>query len=84
MQKTVWLYVLIVVTAAAGGWIYFARQQATTQPPVSQPPASSETIVVKPAPSDEDLNRKRLEGIGSIKDLRPVPIDPNSDRSNNK
>lgn len=67
-----WIVLAVSVTiVAAGGYYYYQTniQQTVTNvvPPVQQPQAS------QPA---EDLNRKRQEGIGSIKDLKRVEIPP--------
>ena len=76
MLRASWFYILIAAVVGAGGWYYYAHHQAVViqvpTPPVTQDAGS----VVSSKQSDEDLNRKRKEGIGSIKDLKTVPIDP--------
>jgi hypothetical protein len=74
MLKNIWVYVVVATIVGAGGWFYFAHHQTTiNQPPA---PATSQPIVVQPNRSDDELARKRQEGIGSIKELRPVQIEP--------
>ncbi|CAN7776546.1 hypothetical protein LJR084_007920 [Variovorax sp. LjRoot84] len=74
MQKTTWtLFAIIVAAAAGGGAYYLIQHQAVELTPsvVQQPP-----LPPAPAPNmtDDDLTRRKLEGIGSTRDLKPVPI----------
>jgi hypothetical protein len=77
MTKTVWFYVFAIAALAAGGWYYYFEYRHTVVD-VSKPQAEApNVVVVVPSnSSDEETNRKRQEGIGSIKDLKPVPIGP--------
>jgi hypothetical protein len=70
-----WIVLAVSVTVVAGGGYYF--YQTTVQQTV--------TPIVVPTPESpasqagDDLNKKRREGIGSIKDLKPVEI-PSSEQ----
>ena len=76
MLRATWFYVLLAAVVGAGGWYYYVYHQSLvtqisvpTAPGVSDPAASG-------IQTDEELNKKRQEGIGSIKDLKTVPIEP--------
>lgn len=74
MQKTTWTLLAIIVAAMAGsGAYYLIQHQAVKQ----APPAVQEAPLPKasaPKVIDSDLTQRKLEGIGSTRDLRPVPI----------
>lgn len=74
MQKTTLTLLTIIVVAAAGGGAYYATQHQI----VEQTPSVVQEPPIPPAPApkvtDEDLTRRKLEGIGSTRDLKPVPI----------
>jgi hypothetical protein len=71
MLRSVWFYVLAaVVVSTAGGWYLYEHQ--STQVVMSGEPAASAPM---PTPLQDDLQKKRLESIGSIKDLKTVPLD---------
>lgn len=86
MIKSVWLYAFAAVVVAGGGYYYYTRYHSeTTVNNLSQP-----TAVPAPAAasqgnsqgnSQDDLTRKTLEGIGSVKNLKPVQIPPAVDNS---
>jgi hypothetical protein len=59
------------ILAASAGLYYFVfvRSQHITQ--IAPPP---EVIVVQGKASDEELNKRRAEGIGSIKQLERVDL----------
>lgn len=42
--------------------------------PSAQPQGSA--VVIERKNNDEELNKKRLEGIGSVKKLKPVELGP--------
>jgi hypothetical protein len=84
MLKSIWFYLFIAAVMGAGGWYFYSHQQITVNQTITPAPASSQPIVVPPNQSDEELNRKRQEGIGSIKNLKPVQIGPSLDKSNGK
>ena len=74
--------ILISVTVAlaiVGGGAYYVthRSEVAVTVPVggasAQPPGS---VVVVEKKNDEDLTQKRLEGIGSVKTLKPVELGP--------
>jgi hypothetical protein len=75
-----WIVLAVSVTVVAAGGYYFYQttvQQTVTPivvPNQLEPPASQ---------AGDDLNKKRREGIGSIKDLKPVEI-PSSDQKPKK
>lgn len=74
MQKTTWTLLAIIITAVAGGGAYYLIQhQAVEQalPAVQEvplPKASAPKVI------DSDLTQRKLEGIGSTRDLKPAPI----------
>jgi hypothetical protein len=77
MARTIWVSILAAALVAAGGWYYYVHYQAslietTDARPTPEP---TQAISVDPKQSDAELNRKRQEGIGSIKDLKPVPLE---------
>lgn len=76
MFKSTWTYVALgLIVAAAGGGAYYYITRATIEQQV--PPSVSAPAPVAPsAPQDDDVKRKTLEGIGSIKNLTPVPLQP--------
>ena len=86
MLKRSWFYLLAIAVAGGGGWFYYTHYQTTLNQTIAPTPApnSSPVIVVQPKQSDDELNKKRQEGIGSIKDLKPVPIEPSSDKNRGK
>ncbi len=76
MNKTVLIYitVAIAVAGAAGGTYYLTQEARTVETPTA---VESAPIVVPAQPSNtNEVRRKTLEGIGSIKDLKPVPLQP--------
>ena len=79
MSRTSWLYVVLAIAVGAGGWFY-VRHYAVTQLYVATPTQSSQPVAQPAQPSDEELNRRRQQGIGSIKELRPVPLEPKERR----
>jgi len=86
MLRSVWFYLLAAAVVSTGGWFYYAHYQTTTyqaapSAPTSNAPSGAEG---QPKNADDELNKKRQEGIGSIKDLKPVPVEPNADRKPGK
>jgi len=73
MRRSAWLLILIAV-AGAGAFYYYERHYTLVREITTPAPSTSQVIVVPPSPSKDELNRKRVEGIGSIKDLKPVPL----------
>lgn len=69
-----WVVLVIAVTIVLGGGYYFYQTtfNQTVVPAVSVP---EQPQTPAPQPAD-DLNRRRQEGIGSIKNLKPVQIPP--------
>jgi hypothetical protein len=74
MQKTTWTLLAIIVAAATGGGAYYIIQHQT----VEQPPSVVQQPLLPPAPApkmpDDELTRRKLEGIGNTRDLKPVLI----------
>jgi hypothetical protein len=73
MFKIAWAYMVLsalVAAAGVGAYLYIAPA-ATGQ---SVPPSATAHREIAPStPRDEDVKRKILNGIGSIRDLNPVP-----------
>ena len=71
-----WIVFAVSVTVVAGGSYYYYTQHTTVNQLVVPPALIVEPPSVPPSSSVDDLNRKRKEGIGSIRDLKPVEIPP--------
>jgi hypothetical protein len=71
MQKTGWI-LLGVVAVAGTGAAYVALQHRSGVG--SSACAPSVTVATPPSDKHDDLLRRRLEGIGSTRDLKPVPL----------
>ncbi|PNG46136.1 hypothetical protein WDL1P3_00187 (plasmid) [Variovorax sp. WDL1] len=80
MFKSTWTYIALgFIVAAAGGAAYYYITHATIEK--QAPPSAAVPPSVAPAvPQDDDVKRKTLEGIGSIKNLKPVPLQPSPQR----
>lgn len=79
MLKSTWTYIALgFIVAAAGGGAYYYITHTTIEhvPPSAAAPPS----VAPSAPQNDDVKRKTLEGIGSIKNLKPVPLQPTQQR----
>ena len=82
MLKTKWIYLVLAVGVSAAGAAayYYTREQTTVETPavpaIQAPasPASGQTS------NDDEVKRRTLEGIGSIKKLQPVPLQPTPNR----
>ena len=81
MQKSIWVYTTITLLAVAAGGAYFYSREVTSVQ-ITEPslPAQPSSASASPSPDDEATKRKTLEGIGSIKQLKPVPIAPTPSR----
>ena len=80
MFKTTWTYIALgFIVAAAGGGAYYYITHATMEQHVP-PSAATPPSVAPTMPQDDDVKRKTLEGIGSIKNLKPVPLQPSPQR----
>ena len=67
------LTITVTILVAAGGTYYIVQQRA--EPPLSTTPTTVDpSTESRAAVRDEDLRRKKLEGIGNTRDLKPVPI----------
>ncbi len=78
MQHRIWIYAFVMLVASAAGWYVYVHQQTAVTQTVAPTPPSNDVAVAPPRPTDDELNRKRQAGIGSIKDLRPVPLAPDA------
>jgi hypothetical protein len=74
MRRSVWLVILIAAVVGGGAFYYYERHYTLVREVTTPAPSTSPVIVVQPSQSKDELNRKRVEGIGSIKDLKPVPL----------
>jgi hypothetical protein len=84
MRTSTWLFVLVAVAACAGALYYYERHYTLVREVTTPAPSASPVIVVQPSPSKDELNRKRVEGIGSVKDLKPVPLPSGAAGGDNK
>jgi hypothetical protein len=76
MLKTKWTYLALgVLVAAGGGGTYYYTTRLTVEELIPES-AAAPAALAPSVPRDEDVDRKVLEGIGSIKQLRPVPLRP--------
>lgn len=77
MSKTSWIVLVIVIViaaAAAGGGAYYVVQQRTLEEPAQVAPAVPAATVEPQMAPPEDLTKKKLDGIGSTRNLKPVQI----------
>lgn len=80
MLKTTWTYIALgLIAAVAGVGAFYYMTQTTVEQHVPAAAAAPPPPAPKPA-QDDDLKRKTLEGIGSIKKLKPVPLEPTPHR----
>ncbi|MDM0058972.1 hypothetical protein [Variovorax fucosicus] len=78
MLKTTWIYLVLAVGVSAAGAAayYYTREQTTVEAP-AVPAIQAPASPASGQPSnDDEVKRKTLEGIGSIKKLQPVPLQP--------
>lgn len=81
-MKTIWIYVLVAVALGAGGWLAVTHREAALVQPSAHSSGPIDQSDGKSANAAEDINKRRQEGIGSIKNLKPVEIGASStDRS---
>jgi hypothetical protein len=72
-MKNVSYYVILAAVIAIGGWFYYVHRESFVTQIVEVPSATS-TNPTLPAQQDDELAKKRQAGIGSVKDLKPVPL----------
>jgi hypothetical protein len=83
MLKTIWTYAAIAVAVSGAGAAayYFTHETQSMEGPVPvAEPARPTAAPTQSASNQEELKRKTLEGIGSIKKLKPVPLQPSQQR----
>lgn len=80
MLRNVWVYIAVVAVVSAGGWFYFVNHAPVTITESDTEPESTQSPAPPAKQADEELARKRREGIGTIKDLKPVPIGQSGQR----
>ena len=73
MPKLAWIVLLVVISGGAASCYLLHR-------PVTDPDVSETTTPVPRtlprAERDEEMLRRKLEGIGRTRDLKPVPLPP--------
>lgn len=75
MSKTSWIVLVIVIAAATGGGTYYVVQQRTLEEPAQVAPAApAAPVEPQKAPSEDLTKKKKLDGIGSTRNLKPVQI----------
>ncbi|WP_225781256.1 hypothetical protein [Xenophilus sp. Marseille-Q4582] len=74
MSKTSWIVLVIVIAAATGGGAYYVVQQRTLEEPAQVAPAAPAAPVEPQKAPPDDLTKKKLDGIGSTRNLKPVQI----------
>ncbi|CAN7716161.1 hypothetical protein LJR260_005733 [Variovorax paradoxus] len=72
MLKITWAF-MALGAIVAGAYHYITRAAVGQSVP---PSATAPREVAPSTPQDEDIERKILNGIGSIRDLKPVPQQP--------
>lgn len=76
MSKLTWVSSLIVLAVGVGGTAYYFVKHQNSDAPAAVAPAAPESPAAPPPhrKRDEEMQRRKLEGIGSTRDLKPVPI----------
>lgn len=75
MSKVAWSSILAILLVASGS-AFFYFQQRTDTAPFSTPTEAVEKRAMPPAETNhsDELKRRKLEGIGNTKALKPVQI----------
>jgi hypothetical protein len=74
--KSTWTYLALgVIVAVAGGGAYYYITHAEIHQEMPQSAADS-LPVESSALQGDDVKRKTMDGIGSIRNLKPVPLQP--------
>lgn len=74
MSKVAWSSLLAVLVITAGS-AYYYLQHRTVEPPLPTPTVVETPALPNAAPSrDEEMKRRKLEGIGNTRELKPVQI----------
>ncbi|MEJ8859585.1 hypothetical protein WKW79_33840, partial [Variovorax robiniae] len=75
MTKLAWVFSLAVLAVAAGGTVfYYLQHQQVEQPTAIVPTSPVPSAPVPEQKRDDEMQRRKIEGIGSTKSLKPVPI----------
>jgi hypothetical protein len=74
MTRTSWILLVVIVAAAAGGGAYYVVHQQTLEVPVQVAPTAPVAPVEQQKTPPEDLTKRKLDGIGSTRNLKPVQI----------
>ncbi|VTU42877.1 hypothetical protein [Variovorax sp. RA8] len=76
MIRSPWtLFALGVIVAVSGGGAYYYVTHAAIHQ--KMPSSAADSLPVEPfALQDDDVSRKTLESIGSVRKLKPVPLQP--------
>lgn len=75
MAKLAWISCLTVLLVAAGGTAYYyVRHERSEAPPAVAPLAPDVPTEAASTKRNDELQQRKLDGIGSTKNLKPVPI----------
>jgi hypothetical protein len=74
MSRTITILGLVATIAAITGAVIYVQHWSVVNREDSAPQAISQPIQPDPKPEDE-LLKEKLAGIGSIRNLKPVPLD---------
>lgn len=76
MNKTTIVWIVLTLAVASAGGVYLYRQVTHTEVKNTSESVRQPATPVATPSGDNDLNRKRKEGIGSVRDLKPVDLPP--------
>ena len=78
MLKITRIYLVIAVSVSAAGAAayYYFREETTVEAPAAPATQAPASPASGQPTNDDEVKRKTLEGIGSIKKLQPVPLQP--------
>ncbi|CAG0983624.1 hypothetical protein BURK2_01986 [Burkholderiales bacterium] len=84
MLRSISFSILVVAVVGIGGWYYYAHQRTLITQTAPSNASQQPVVIALPKQSDDELKKKRQEGIGSIKDLKSVPLDPHEEKVSSK